>query len=102
MQSSQRAATLIANAIMAIILQGPRLRCRDLFTSILLDLDLEGDLPRVVEARNHGYHFFDVLGAQNALAFGLEQLIGRKLGQDVGLQRPDQFFPSTVLTLGAS
>lgn len=49
MQSSQRAATLIADAIMAIIFQGPRLRCRDLFTSILFDLDLEGDLPRVLK-----------------------------------------------------
>ena len=53
-------------------------------------LDLEADLPQVVEAHDGNGHPLDVLGAQHALGLGLQQRVGREPGEHIGFERADR------------
>ena len=55
-------------------------------------LDLEPDLPQVVEAHDHNGHPLDILGAQHALGLGLQQRVGREPGEHIGFERTDRVF----------
>ena len=52
-------------------------------------LDLEADLPRVVETHDDDGHP-EIVGAQHSLGLGLEQRIGREPGEYIGFESADR------------